>query len=134
MELFATSNLKLHMCVPSLQLNLKFAKLDIELFYEVLEKISAIVHQFHCYFLKKYFCNVLAWIFKIFEQENENFFLGSGNFNQVHLVTDFVKVSVQDGSFQFDSEFIKTNVKRGWSPPCNDIDRLEIRILLGLYL
>jgi hypothetical protein len=49
-------------------------------------------------------------------------------------VTDFVKVSVQDGSFQFDSEFIKTNVKRGWSPPCNDIDRLEIRILLGLYL
>ena len=115
-------------------LNLKFAKLDIELFYEVLEKISAIVHQLHRYFLKKYLCYVLAWIFKIFEQENENFFLGSGNFNQIHLVTDFVKVSVKYGSFKFNSEFIITNVKRGWSPPCNDIDRFEIRILLSLCL
>jgi len=54
-------------------MNLKFAKLDIKLFDEVLEQVSTVVHELHGNFLKKHLCYVLTWILKVFKKKNEDF-------------------------------------------------------------
>jgi hypothetical protein len=37
-----------------------------------------------------------------------------------------MKVSVKNGSLLLDSKLVKTNIKRRWSSPGNDIDWLKV--------
>ena len=75
-------------------LDLKFTKLDVKVSNKVLKDVSTVCHKSCGLLIRKYLFEVLVRHFKIWEQQDKDFFGVAGYFNQVNCIFDLVKVSV----------------------------------------
>ena len=75
-------------------LDLKFTKLDVKVSNKVLKDVSTFGHKSCGLFISKYLFEVLVRYFKIWKQQDKDFFGVAGYFNQVNCIFDLVKVSV----------------------------------------
>jgi hypothetical protein len=100
-------------------LNLQFTELNVKLFDKVLKHVAVVVHQLHRYLFEQHLCYVLVWILEVLKKQDKNLFLIPRNLDQVNLATDFVKVTVEDGSLVFYPIFVVPNIQRWWSALSN---------------
>ena len=101
--------------------DLKFVKFHIEGLDEVFENIAALSHQFGCLLVGKAFMHVLVRSFKVWEEENEDFFGISWDLNEIYMILNLMEVSVEDLASHFNSILIEPDIHRWWTFLCNDV-------------